>query len=145
MQSYWLLSVSACMATCVRPNGPKLEPFMSTSQNNSSLSSVELLSCLLPGCRGSHWKRYPHQGTKVTLFPYCRSRGVTLRVWVQGQARGPFPGKACRCGTASPPPSKPEFMCNIPTIGNEDLFTSFSVSNLCEDLLSGVHRATEFP
>lgn len=44
---------------------------------------------------------------------------------------------------ASPPPSKPEFMCNIPTIGNEDVFISFSVSNLCEDLLSCVSRAVE--
>lgn len=42
-----------------------------------------------------------------------------------GSRLGPFPGKACRCGMSFPPPSKPEFMCNIPMIGNENLFFSF--------------------
>lgn len=41
------------------------------------------------------------------------------------------------------PPSKPQFVRNIPSMENEVLSISFSVSNLCEDLLFCVRRETE--
>lgn len=58
----------------------------------------------------------------LPTVPWCNLEGMGSR-----SALSPFPGKPCRCGISSPPPPKPEFLCNIPRIENEELCFPFQL------------------